>query len=171
MSATLAFLRAKAASSTRLSGPSRLSSCLAFSCFVAMGLPLNAAAQGPDSLPLAVRRGLDLIASDSTPKAISVWAASWTGPAFEGRFEELSEGFRRLEAIAGRAHGYDVLAVDSIGPNLLRVFLVLRYERLPVFMELVAYNPRAPSSDTWIVPSVRFHTAAPEVLPLNIWPR
>jgi hypothetical protein len=121
-------------------------------------------------MPPVARRGLDLLVSDSTDAAVAFWTIGWDGPADEGKAEQLIAGFRQIRDLGGRVRGYDVLKLEAVSPHLIRVFALVRYERLPVFFELLAYDPGS-ASPAWRMATVRFNTEPTKVLPPALWPR
>ena len=158
--------RREAAARPRLSRVMRLLSLVAMPLLtLAPRLP----AQSPD-LPPVARRGLDLLVRDSTDAAVEYWTTGWDGPENEGKREQLISGFRQIRDLGGRVNGYDALKIERVSPHLIRVFVLVRYEQLPVFFELIAYDGGG-APPAWRMATVRFNTEPTKVLPAEVWAR
>jgi hypothetical protein len=137
--------------------------------FLLMTVPSGLAAQRPE-IPAPVQRGLELLQVDSAEAAVAIWSAAWTNSTDAGKAAAILAGFRQLAQLGGRVRAYDILGVESVGPHIRRVFVLLRYERLPVFAQLVAYD-RGLDTPSWMVATVSLNTDPHEVLPASYWPR
>ncbi len=130
----------------------------------------DAAAQAVSTLPPNVQRGFELFARDSATAAIAYWATDWTHEIDAGKAEQLVNGFTTIADYAGAIRGVDLVAVRHISPNFLRVFAIIRYERMPVFLELRPYNSGRSAPD-WRMATITFNTDATKVFPPDLWPR
>ena len=49
-----------------------------------------------------------------------------------------------LSEVGASLHGYDLNRVVYVTPHLARIFVVLRYERHPLYLAVTAYSPSDP---------------------------
>jgi len=111
-----------------------------------------------------VVKGLETLASGHCRDAINGWTTAWTGQdAFKRT--ELINGCDYLDQI-GTIHGYDILNVTDVTPHLQRVYVLLRYENQPVYLLVVAYEPK----DEWKIVTVTWNTDPDKVLPPELVP-
>jgi len=111
-----------------------------------------------------------MLRADSADAAVELWSATWTGPGDDGKADVIRNGLRQVAELAGRVSGHDIVAVTALTPNYLRAYILVRYERLPVFMELRLYNG-ATGNPSWRITAVNFNTDAAKIFPESIWPR
>lgn len=131
--------------------------------------PSRLHAQEP-TLPAALTHGFDLLRVDSTVAAAQFWARSWTSAADSGKAEGLAEGFDKIEEYAGHFVDYDVVRVDTVTAHLKRVYLLMRYERQPVFGYFVLYD-RGPVTPEWVVTTLTWNLHATDAWPAEMWPK
>jgi hypothetical protein len=135
-----------------------------FAVFISLAIhPTISAAQKP--LPPPVVAGLDSLRTGHCDAAFRTWTIAWTSPDDAAKRETLL-GSCEILARFGSLHGYDVVQLVPIGPNLLRVYAVLRYDTQPVYMLLVAYRP----DDAWKITSVNWNTLSEKVFPPSLLP-
>jgi hypothetical protein len=119
--------------------------------------PATGLAQTP--LPGLVKTGLDSLRVGHCEAALKVWTSSWTSPDDLAKRQTLINSCGILSGL-GTPYGYDIARAAAIGPNVLRVYAVLRYETQPVYFLVEAYRP----SDQWKVTGVFWNTS-PNKLP------
>lgn len=128
------------------------------------------AAQTAATLPPNVQRGFDLMAHDSAAAAVAYWATDWNHEIDAGKAEQIINGLKTIADYAGAVRGVDLVAIRQVSPNFLRVFAIIRYERMPVFLELRPYNSGRSTPD-WRMATITFNTDATKVFPPDLWPR
>jgi hypothetical protein len=101
---------------------------------------------------------------------VSAWAGTWTSPDDTAKAQTIRNVLAQLKSLAGKVNGYDVIAEDAVTPNLTRVYVLLRYERMPVYAEFVAYSADG-RGRTWIVAHVAINTDAVDIIPAPYWKR
>lgn len=121
-------------------------------------------AQTTPQVPSIVSQGLETLRTKGYEAALDLWTVGWDGPEDEGKREQLSTGFHRVQEIAGEVEGADIVKVVVISPNLTRVYAVLRYARQPVFFSIEAYR----ASTEWKIVSLKFNTTMGVVFPPSL---
>ncbi len=119
--------------------------------------PAVGLAQTP--LPGLVKTGLDTLRVGHCEAALRVWTSSWTSSDDLAKRQTLIDSCEMLSRM-GTPYGYDIARAAVIGPNVLRVYAVLRYETQPVYFLVEAYRP----SDHWKITGVFWNTS-PNKLP------
>ena len=67
-----------------------------------------------------------------------------------------------LQEFGAALHGYDVFRVLEITPHLTRIYIVLRYERHPMYLMVSAY---APVDAEWRVTAINWDRDPDKVFP------
>ena len=116
------------------------------------------------SLPPPVQAGLDSLARGHCEVAFRIWTASWTSTPDGAAKRETMVGSCKPIGGLGSISGYDIIHVVPVTENLMRVYVLLKYEIQPVYLLLVAYRADA----TWRVTSVNWNTNSENVLPPNL---
>jgi hypothetical protein len=70
----------------------------------------------------------------------------------------------QIETAYGKMVGFDVLRVVIVSPALQRVYVLIKFERGPVYASFDCYK----ASAGWIIPILNLNTKASEVLPANL---
>jgi hypothetical protein len=125
------------------------------------------ALQSQGQVPAPIEEGLKALrtgGTDPAAAAVAPWTRTWTTPADSGKRTRLENGLRELVAYAGALKDWDVVKTVDVTPHVKRVYLVLVFERQPVYAMFVAYRP---ASD-WIVTSVNFHTDPARIFPSTV---
>ncbi|MCG6918143.1 MAG: hypothetical protein LJE89_11440 [Deltaproteobacteria bacterium] len=73
-------------------------------------------------------------------------------------------GMTQVETIYGKMIGYELLKSYQISSATIRTYVVLFYEKGPLFMYLDCYK----SPKGWIIPELQFHTQAQVILPKEL---
>jgi hypothetical protein len=126
--------------------------------------PAVGLAQTP--LPGLVRTGLDSLRVGHCEAALGVWTSSWTSPEDLTKRQTLIDSCGMLSRL-GTPYGYDIARAAVIGPNVLRVYAVLRYDTQPVYFLVEAYRP----SDHWKVTGVFWNTSPTKLPPTPTFSR
>jgi hypothetical protein len=69
----------------------------------------------------------------------------------------------QIETAYGKMVGFDTLRVVVVSPALQRVYVLIKFEKGPMYASFDCY--KAPAG--WIIPILNFNTKASEVLPAN----
>ena len=137
--------------------------CALVICLIA--LPSAAVAQ--DAVPRPVTEGLQSLAVGHCASAMTRWTAWWTRSDDATKRNQLIASCPVLDSVGGALLGYDVIKVLDVTPHLRRVYILLRYERQPLYMMLTAY---APDGTGWKVMAVNWNTDIDKVVPPNVFP-
>lgn len=130
----------------------------------------DAAAQTPTRLPRIVERGFELLARDSAEAAIAYWTEAWDHEADASKAEQLINILKPIAEYAGAIRGVDVVATRPLSPNYIRIFVIIRYTRMPVFAEIRPYNSGGATED-WRMATITINTDPAKVFPPDVWPR
>lgn len=114
-------------------------------------------------LPPVVSAGLDSLKRGRCDAAFRTWTTAWTSAEDSAKRTTLL-GSCEILARFGQLHGYDIIHKVPVGPNLLRVYAVLRYDIQPAYLLLVAYRP----ADAWKITSVNWNTSVEKVFPPSL---
>ena len=128
---------------------------------VVIGIPGLVSAQGVPR-PVVVD-GLKIWSGGHCPDAIKAWTKKWSK---ESGADQLVGGCDDFQTF-GAVHGYDVIRVVDVTPNLQRIYVLLRYEEQPVYLSLVAY---AYDPANWEVVAVNWNTDPDKIVPREILP-
>ena len=121
---------------------------------------------GQTTLPAPVTAGFDYLRDGNCEAAFRVWTFAWTSPEDIAKRQQLIEGCGVLGRM-GEYYGYDVIRVVPLGPNVLRIYTVLRYKSVPVYLLIVAYRP----AGTWKITGLFWNTEADKLLPPGLLSR
>jgi hypothetical protein len=130
-------------------------------------VPATAQAQQAD-LPPVLSRAFALLQADSLEAATRLWARTWTSPADSGKAEAILDGMRRTREMAGAFRGYDVIRTEAVSPHLKRTYVLMLYERVPVYGQFLMYNPGA-NPAAWQMQTVNWNTEVDKVWPASMW--
>ena len=123
---------------------------------------LHAPARAQTGPQTVVVKGLQMWSSGHCRDAIDAWTSSWSGQdAFQRT--QLVNGCDLLEQM-GTIEGYDILRTVDITPHLQRVYVLLRYEKQPVYLLVAAYE----SKDDWKIVTVNWNTDPDKVVPSEL---
>lgn len=120
------------------------------------------AAQGP-SVPPVVRRGLDAYRSNGGDAAIRAWLVNSPLANDSGAANSVIV-LRRLEQVYGSMVGDEVLKVNPIGNHVVRVYVVLLFQKGPVYMWLKCYE----TASQWLVSAFLFNPRPDPILPSTL---
>ncbi len=140
-----------------------------FFCFCAFALgQLTSAAQTVDpnqkrsveNLPTVIVYGLDAYRDKGPDEAVRAWIK---GSPLEGSKDALSQSnnLRQVQDYYGAYRTFEVIGSRDISPRTRVLYLVLDYEKGPLFARFVVYR----SDDGWILTSFNFNTKQEAILP------
>jgi hypothetical protein len=125
--------------------------------FLATGAFLSA----KEDLPDAVRQGLVAYAEGTFPIAIDVWLKN-------AALDDVAAAKQELNAIGAAEHlfgvyeGYEVVREVVLSSRIKRVYLVLNYERGPLWIFFDVYQKK---DSTWEINRVKTNKNPEELLP------
>ena len=67
----------------------------------------------------------------------------------------------QVETAYGKMIGFEPVRVVSLSPSVRRVYLIMRFEKGPLYASFDCYKP----AEVWIIPQVDFNTKASLVFP------
>ena len=132
---------------------------------IALGVPRAAATQ--DQLPPIVTKGLVALQEQRCRDAFDIWTGDWQWPRDTERRQRLVATCDFLSEVGASLRGYDLYRVTYLTPHLARIFIVLRYERHPMYLALTAYSPADPE---WRVTDIAWDRDPDKVFPPLDWP-
>jgi hypothetical protein len=118
-----------------------------------------------EQIPPIVTKGLQALQEQRRHDAFDVWTADWLTPRDSERRRRLIGSCDFLAEVGAALHGYDLFRVVPITPHLFRIYIVLRYERRPMYLMLSAY---APVDGAWRVTGINWDRDPDKVFPLTI---
>jgi hypothetical protein len=127
---------------------------------VMVTVPLRLAAQ--DEVPRIIHQGIDLMRSDNCAEAFDLWIGHWPDP----QKSQMADSCSVLQENGGTLHGYDVLKVVTLTPHVSRVYLVLLYQKQPIYFMLLSYKPE----QAWTVNTINWNTDPDKVIPKDLLP-
>jgi hypothetical protein len=131
---------------------------------ILIGLGALSSAFAQKDIPNVVTDGLNAYQKSGGKAALAAWLKG--SPMENDTTTNISMTglLGQIETAYGKMVGYDVLRVVIVSPALQRVYLLIKFEKGPVYASFDCYK----ASAGWIVPILNLHTKASEVLPANL---
>lgn len=117
---------------------------------------------GQEPLPPVVIQGLDLLRSGNCDDAFTKWTSTWA----EAQKQQMTDSCQVMLDNGGSMHGYDVLKRIRISAHLERIYLLLLYQKQPIYMMLLAYKPNS----EWMINAVNWNSDPDKVASADIIP-
>jgi len=117
----------------------------------------------PGPVPAIVSKGLDALEEGRCRDAFDAWTADWQYGRSVAQRQELMQSCDNLHELGAALHGHHVVQIVYLTPFLCRVYVVLRYERHPMFLMVEAY---APVDAEWRVTAIVWSRDSDKVLPV-----
>ena len=111
-------------------------------------------------MPPVIRDGLEIYKVKGSAAAIARWMKD--SPITDG--SELGQVLPKIEGFYGRMVGYELLDVVRFGAYASRSYIVILFEKGPVYAWFDCYLPK----DQWIVTSLLFNTKPDMILPAKM---
>lgn len=124
-------------------------------------VPRPLAAQ--DELPRIVHQGIDLMRSGNCTEAMDLWIGHWPDPQKSQMYDSCAV----LQELGGTLHGYDVLRIVPLTSHVTRVYLVLLYQKQPIYFMVLVYKP---GEQAWTVNTINWNTDPDKVIPKELVP-
>jgi hypothetical protein len=125
-----------------------------------------AVAQTGDVPPI-VTKGFDAYRENGAAAAVDAWFVGSPAAAQPTSKGNVVQSLANIESSYGRYAGYDVLRTVAIGPHIRRVYVILLYDRGPVYAYFDCYQ----ASSGWEIPFMQMNTKAADVLPVDMLSR
>jgi len=107
--------------------------------------------------------GLNAYRTNGLKAAYEIWSKGTLENDKASRDAAIS-GLTQVEAAYGKMSGYDMVKTVPIGSAVKRIYLVLLYEKGPVYAYIECYK----TGDKWLVTDLMFHTKANAVFPTSL---
>lgn len=130
---------------------------------VTLALATRAVAQSRD-LPPIVRAGLEAYKARGADSALATWLKNSPVPAQST--PPARAALEQIESSYGHMTGYDVLSVVPLGSHVARTYLMILYERGPLYAWFDTYR----STDDWVLTGFLFNTKPDLILPPALFP-
>jgi hypothetical protein len=140
--------------------------CAGLALLAIVSTPVRGQSAAPP-LPPVLTAGLRLIMADSSAAAMQVWSAGWAAED-TAKVASVRQILEYLRANAGAVVGYDLVGSESVTPHLQRFYVLLRYERMPVYAQFTTYDA-GKDAPAWKVATMSINTKATEVIPAPFW--
>lgn len=113
-----------------------------------------------DSLPPIILSGLQAYKDKGPEEAIRIWIKD---SPIEGSKEAVTQAnsLRQIQDFYGAYQFFEVLSTQEIGHRTRIVYLILDFEKGPVFAKFVVYK----SNQRWILTSFDFNTKEEAIFP------
>jgi len=125
----------------------------------------GAQAPQPPPIPALITNGLNAIEEGRCRDAFDSWTADWTYGQYAVRRQTLISGCDGLHELGATVHGHQIVQVVYVTPFLCRVYVVLRFDRHPVYLMVVGY---APVDNEWRVTAINWSRDPDEVFPVTM---
>lgn len=135
---------------------------LVLTLLVATGLCTSACAQ--TDIPSVVTDGLNAFQKSGGKSALAAWLKGSPVENDTTTNINMSGLLGQVETAYGKMIGYDIVRVVNISTTVRRVYLVMRFEKGPLFASFDCYK----SADSWIIPQVDFNTKVNSVFPASL---
>lgn len=144
--------------------------CFIVFCAFAIG-QINSNAEAADSsqnrvaesIPPIILSGLQAYKDKGPDEAVQAWIK---GSAIDGSKEALSQSnnLRQIQDFYGAYRGYEVISTRNLTPKTRMVYMVLDYDKGPLFARFVAYK----TDRGWVLVNFEFNTKEEVILPTAV---
>jgi len=73
-------------------------------------------------------------------------------------------GIAQIESLYGKMIGFETIHTVTVAPSMLRTYVMLKFERGPVFFAFDCYKAKS----NWTIPQINFNARADTVVPAAI---
>jgi hypothetical protein len=137
---------------------------LSLALLAASAMPRVTRAQSAPAVPQIVTDGFAAYVKGDVRAALGVWLKD--SPASSAAtIEQMVATIAPVEAAYGHIIGHDVLRVVQVGSAVRRVYVVMRYERGPMYAWFECYE----NAGRWIIPGFLTNTRASEIMPAGMF--
>jgi hypothetical protein len=122
--------------------------------------PVPAMGAEEPAVPAVVLDGLEAYKTGGAPEAIASWVKG--GPLAGNKdLPAQTEFYKQVEAAYGSYRGWEYLRTVAVSPSVKTVYLIMKFERGPVFGSFLVYRP----GEAWILVDFNLNTRPENVLP------
>ena len=129
-----------------------------------VALAWTTAVSAQDQLAPSIARGLASLRAGQCTTAFKGWTEQWTDPEDAAKRDQVIAGCGTL-ARFGTMRGYDVLRSVNVSAHVQRTYLILLYDKQPVYFMIVLYRPEA----AWKVQTLNWNTDYDKVVPAGLF--
>jgi len=130
---------------------------------VCMSISGIAIAATPEVPPI-VTAGLEAYQKSGFKAALDLWMKGSPMESDKTSLVNITGAIASIETAYGKMTGYEVVKTFSLSPSTLRVYLVINYEKGPLFASFYCYK----SKDGWIIPKFLCHTDVERIFPESL---
>lgn len=140
--------------------------CLCALLLSQKSVPAQTASTGPQAaaeIPQFILAGLQAYKNRGPEDAVQAWIK---GSAIEGNRDALTQAnnLREVQDYYGSYRDYEVVSIHDLTSRTRVVYLVLNFDKGPLFAKFVAYRP----DQVWILANFNFNTKEEVILPTAI---
>lgn len=118
-----------------------------------------------DEIPKMITDGFNTYKKSGYESAFNVWLKDSPIENDKTTMMNLKGSFTQIETMYGKIIGYEILKSVKLSSSTIRIYAEIPYEKGPLFMYIDCYK----SQKGWIVPIMRFHTEAENILPDDVF--
>lgn len=117
-------------------------------------------------VPEVALRGLTALRDSGYQAAVTIWTSSTKDPAKRQQVaQQLAAAFAKVSQVAGAVRSYDLVRVSDENPQSKRIYALVVYERLPVYLTLQA----ASAGGRWDIRRIDFNPEGEKVFPRELF--
>ena len=140
-----------------------------FCCISAFAFSLGAQAPNTDSkqaqksVPLCIQAGMDAYKAKGPEEAVRAWIKD---SPIDGSKDALTQAnfLRQIQDYYGAYQGYEIVSSRNLSSKAQIIYLVVNYEKGPLFGKFVTYK----SDAGWILTSFIFNTKEEVIFPPSL---
>ena len=114
--------------------------------------------------PKIVLDGLAAYQKSGGKEAVSIWLKGSPIESDVSSRMSMSGGLVQFETAYGKMIGFEPLRVASISPSVRLVYVLLKYEKGPVYGRFDCYK----ANSNWIIPQLNLNVKADTILPSDM---
>jgi hypothetical protein len=134
------------------------------SVILLIGFGIASSAIAQKDVPGVVTDGLNAYQKSGGKAALAAWLKGSPMENDTTTSISMSGLLGQIETAYGKMVGFDVLKVVTVSPALQRIYILIKFEKGPVYASFDCYK----ASAGWIIPIFNLNTKASEVLPSNL---
>jgi hypothetical protein len=126
-------------------------------------VPAIAQTRSADDVPKIILAGLDAYKADGPEAALTAWIK---GSPLDGSKDALSQAnmLRQIQDYYGAYKSFDIIRARNLTPNVRVLYLVMNYDKGPLFTKFVVYQ----SAQGWILTNLNFNTKEELIIPPSL---
>ena len=132
-------------------------------CLFLLAAPVAAAPMNTSTLPPVITDGLKAYKDTGPEEAVKAWIK---GSPIDGSREALSQSnnLHQVQDFYGAYQDYDLVKIVTVSPRIMDVYLVLDFQKGPLFSKFVLYR----TDQGWVLTSFNFNTKTDAVFPPDL---